>query len=575
MNEYADLEIIIQEAPDARRSHAYPVAAFYGNQPRASATLTLNPTARPWPDWQKRLANVLDEPGSAFLHEVGWALYQALFTGEVEQLWTIAQADLEAKRVVGIRIRLAIDPPAIAALPWELLYDERSDRSIACRARHPLVRVVGRIGQVPPRRAMPLSLPLRVLFIAPGRTGLNWRRELEITQDALQRLGSQVELRTLVEKATFTDLSDLLGDWQPHILHFATHGKFDGTHGYLMFTAAPDEHPSGDSLTWIRSDQLRTLLDARGESVRLIVLSACQGAQTSPESLSRGEMLAGLGPALIQAGVPAVIGMQFEIRDEAAIIFTRALYRGLLEPRRMGQVDAAVAEARAELEARWPDQQAYATPVLFLNAEHGRIFSLVGEVSEMFVSPKQLEATQREHLRRQLVRDLRERRRALMERVRQRRGHLDMLRQQAAAYPPAERPIYLQSQIQAVEQELAEEEGELKALDELVAHMEEAGAPEEVSPEEFERGALPDAIIEAAVEAQPYEQAFSAEDVTHWLQTTYPSYWERLIRRAGSPTAIEQAIYRRLTAMAQQGTGRLDRRWFLIQSGDRFKRSRY
>jgi hypothetical protein len=321
----------------------------------------------------------LDEPGAPFLHETGRALYQALFKDEVGRLWTIAQADLDAGRVPGVRLRLSIDPPAIAALPWEMLYDEGRGRSIACRAQHPLVRVVGRVGQVPPQRPIALSLPLRVLFIAPEGTGLNWQRELEIVRDALARLEGRAELRPLIGRVTLSDLSDLLGGWQPHVLHFVTHGEFDGTRGWLMFNspAGSEAGVRSDQLWPVGQDGLRTLLGARGESVRLAMLGACYGAQTSPR-----EVLAGLGPALIQAGVPAVVGMQYEIRDDAAIVFARALYRSLLEPRRPGQIDAAVAEARAELEAQWPDQQAYATPVLFLNAEHGRLFSPAPTVAQ-------------------------------------------------------------------------------------------------------------------------------------------------------------------------------------------------
>ncbi len=59
----------------------------------------LCPSYRPGIDWQARLAKVLDEPGAPFLHQVGWALYQALFRDEVNRLWTIAQADLDAGRI--------------------------------------------------------------------------------------------------------------------------------------------------------------------------------------------------------------------------------------------------------------------------------------------------------------------------------------------------------------------------------------------------------------------------------------------------------------------------------------------
>ncbi len=582
MDDYADLEIIIQEpaaVESAAQTHAYPVLAFYPGQPRASSVLRLDPMRPQWMKWQERLTEVVRDVGADFLHEVGWALYQKLFTGEVERLWTIAQADLDSGRVPGVRVRLAIDPPAIAALPWELLYDERIGRSIACRSRHPLVRAVGRVGQVPPRRPISIRLPLRVLFIAPEDTGLNWERELQIVRGALKQLGDRAELRTLTGQATFAAFSELLGGWQPHVLHFATHGEFDGTYGQLMFTASPEDRFTEDGLTWVRSDQMRTLLNARGESVRLVVLATCKGAQTSSRPLSEGRLLAGLGPALIQAGVPAVIGMQYEIRDDVAIAFAHALYRSLLGSRHPGRVDAAVADARAELEARWPDHQGYATPVLFLNAEHGRIFTLVGEEGQAAVQveerPRELPEAEREYLRRQPLRDLRNRMRALADRVAQRQRHLDALQEQMAVYTPAERPLHLQEQIHVLGDELADDEAELAAVRALVTALDDAGAPEEVSPEDFEAGVLTEAVLEEAVAQQPYERAFYAADLARWLQTTYPEYWDRVVRRSGGQSEAERTIYRRLVAMARPGGVSSRRHWFLVQRETRFKRVHY
>ncbi len=578
MDNYVDLEIVIHEAPSQEAdAHAtiYPVSAFYPGQPRASSTLTLDPAAPPWPEWLERLADVLQEPGAPFLHEVGSALYRALFRDEIAQLWTIAQADLDAARVPGIRIRLAIDPPAIAALPWELLYDADRQRALACRAQHPLVRVVGRIGQVPPQRPIALDLPLHVLFIAPQGTGLNWARELEILQDALGRLKGQAELRSLIGRVTLADLSDLLGSWRPHILHFVTHGTFDGTHGQLLFNAPADA--LGERFAWVRSDQLHTLLAARGESVRLIMIGACRSAETSPR-----EALAGLGPALIQAGVPAVIGMQTEIRDEAAIVFARALYRGLLEPRWPGQIDAAVAEARAELAAQWPDQQAYAIPVLFLNAEHGRIFlTTESATAALGVSPPAVPTTAEEDLDalkerygRQPLRDLRERIRALTEQANSLRGSLDALQAERAKSGPIERAT-IQSYIQSQTAELQAKERELAALQSMVRFLEEANVPEELSLEEFEAGVLTESILEAAVSEQPYEQPFRAADLARWLQTIYPAYWDHVVRRFGSPTDAEQAINDRVSRLFLAGRSTGQRPWFLVRRGDRFVRTRY
>jgi hypothetical protein len=242
-----------------------------------------------------------------------------------------------------------------------------------------------------------------------------------------------------------------------------------------------------------------------------------------------------------------------------------------------------VAEARAELEAQWPDQQAYATPVLFLNAEHGRLFSPAPTVAQTPipspVPPRPAPPTLSEELRvsfgQRTLRDLRAELQALAERVETRRRNLDALRGQAELYGPAERPLYLQNQISALEKELTEDAPELEALQQAVSALEEAGAPEELTVAEFEGGVLTEAILEAALAGQPYEQPFAAADVARWLQATCPAYWANVVQRAGGQPEAEQALHRRLMALAQSRRTAAHRRWFLIRSGNRFKRSRY
>jgi CHAT domain-containing protein len=61
--------------------------------------------------------------------------------------------------------------------------------------------------------------------------------------------------------------------------------------------------------------------------LRLVVLNACAGARSSP-----ADPFAGTAQSLLQQGLPAVIAMQFEITDEAAITFSHALYAALADP---------------------------------------------------------------------------------------------------------------------------------------------------------------------------------------------------------------------------------------------------
>ena len=71
--------------------------------------------------------------------------------------------------------------------------------------------------------------------------------------------------------------------------------------------------------------------------------------------------------------MPAVVAMQFEISDEAAVVFAEELYTNLVG--RKAAIDVAVAEARKALPS-WTCRQAeWATPVLFMGDVDVELFS--------------------------------------------------------------------------------------------------------------------------------------------------------------------------------------------------------
>ena len=103
--------------------------------------------------------------------------------------------------------------------------------------------------------------------------------------------------------------------------------------------------------------------------LRLAVLNACEGALSAAD-----DPFAGVAQSLVQGGLPAVVAMQFEITDRAAIVFAHEFYRALSDGY---PVDAAVTEARKVLltESRGTGLE-WGTPVLYMRAPDGRIFDL-------------------------------------------------------------------------------------------------------------------------------------------------------------------------------------------------------
>jgi hypothetical protein len=84
----------------------------------------------------------------------------------------------------------------------------------------------------------------------------------------------------------------------------------------------------------------------------------------------------------VQQGIPAVIAMQFEITDQAAITLAREFYGAVADGY---PVDAAMAEARKAIFATGNDVE-WGTPVLYLRAPDGRIFD-VAHLSESESKP--------------------------------------------------------------------------------------------------------------------------------------------------------------------------------------------
>jgi hypothetical protein len=73
-------------------------------------------------------------------------------------------------------------------------------------------------------------------------------------------------------------------------------------------------------------------------SLRLVVLNACEGARSA-----RDDPFGGMAQALVRRGIPAVVTMQFEISDAAALVFSQPFYQAIADGL---QVDVATLEVR-------------------------------------------------------------------------------------------------------------------------------------------------------------------------------------------------------------------------------------
>lgn len=316
----------------------------------------------------RRVMRRIDAPDTEAAKTFGARLFDATFNGDIRACLR-SSLDEATRQSKGLRIRLRLtDTPELADLPWEYLYHSALNRFLALSNKTPLVRYLEL-----PERIAPLAVatPLRVLTVIASprdQPTLDTAREWQRLQEALGELIERglVTIERL-EQASLLALQQQLRRNTYHILHFIGHGGFD-THsqdGVLML-----EEPDGSGYR-ISGQDLGMLLHDH-QSLRLVVLNACEGARTS-----RTDPFAGAAQSLVQQGLPAVIAMQFEISDEAAIILAREFYGALADSY---PVDAALTEARKMLFAAGSGTE-WGTPVLYLRAPDGKIFDVAAAAS--------------------------------------------------------------------------------------------------------------------------------------------------------------------------------------------------
>jgi len=298
--------------------------------------------------------------------ELGAALFGAVFEGQVE---TALRRSLDKAREKdkGLRIRLhLVDVPDLAELPWEVLYDPVLDQFMGLSLDTPIVRY---LGLPEPIEALAVKPPLRVLVVISSPIN---RPELDVDREwskLVQGLGGEEEGDLVVlerlEEATLGALQKRLRRGEYHVFHFIGHGGFDAAaqDGVL---ALEDEK---GMQRLVRGQALGTLLhDER--TLRLAMLNACEGARASAS-----DPFAGTAQSLVRRQIPAVIAMQFEISDKAAMILAGEFYTALADGY---PVDAALTEARKAIYLQG-DEKAWGTPVLYMRSPDGRIFDLQDE----------------------------------------------------------------------------------------------------------------------------------------------------------------------------------------------------
>jgi hypothetical protein len=332
---------------------------------------------------RNRKVRRMESPEMQAVKAFGGELFESLFDDELLDCLRLSLHDTE-RDGTGLRIRLRLDDTvdapatdgdgteadderadstvALCDVPWEFMYDSGGPGFLSLSSGSPLVRYqdlrkpVERITIAPP-------LKLLVMICAPSNAPeLDVEHERTKVEEALGDLvaSGQVQVDWL-EHGTLKQLRRSLRA-EYHAFHFIGHGGYDprAKTGALLF-----ENANGFREP-VSAEFLRTIFQGR-RSLQLAVLNACEGSRTNP-----ADPFAGVAQSLVRGGVAAVIAMQFEISDDAAIILSSEFYSALADGY---PVDAALSEARAAVYTGVSPVE-WAIPVLYLRSPDAAIFDV-------------------------------------------------------------------------------------------------------------------------------------------------------------------------------------------------------
>ncbi|MEZ4634642.1 MAG: CHAT domain-containing protein [Caldilineaceae bacterium] len=294
--------------------------------------------------------------------EFGGRVFEAVFGGEILSCWR-SSLDLTARNQQRLRLKIRLsDAPDLVNLPWEYLYSQATNSFPALSVDTPIVRYLDLSGWTPPLLVHP---PLKVLVMISNPIGiaaLNTEGEWQRIQKAFSTLTGRGLVQVERVDPTLPALLRALDQDEYHIFHFVGHGAYDAgvEDGILVLEQEnrSEQIVSGQRLGALLGDE---------DSIRLVVLNACDGGRSSDD-----DPFTGVAQSLLQQGIPAVVAMQFEISDEAALVFAEEFYTSLAAGH---PVDIALARTRKSMYAIG-DSAEWGTPVLYLRTKEGQLFDI-------------------------------------------------------------------------------------------------------------------------------------------------------------------------------------------------------
>ncbi|MCR2814673.1 CHAT domain-containing protein [Microbacterium jiangjiandongii] len=306
--------------------------------------------------------------GEGEVRRIGAELFDRLFTGDVGAAFRTSRA-LAHARGENLQLRLRLEDPALAALPWEAMFDGATGTYL-CR-KESLIRQIG-----PPESLAPLRVdpPLRILGLLSSPRNLA-TLDVEAERDRLERalaphVAAGLARIEWIEQVSWDRLHGRLLAQAWHVLHFVGHSRYqdETDEGELAF-CGPDGRAE-----YVGAAALADLLDETEPTPRLVVLNSCMSGASGLR-----ELYSGTAAALVRSGISAVVAMQFTVSDAAALAFAHGFYAALAYGR---TIDDATRSGRIAILGLSRDTLEWITPVLYLRGEDTRLFT-VAEIQSL------------------------------------------------------------------------------------------------------------------------------------------------------------------------------------------------
>ncbi len=296
------------------------------------------------------------------IRDIGSQLFNCVFQQEVYTLYREALESAHKTRT-RLPIKLCVEVPELAYIPWETIYDTRGQFHLCCYGTTPFARTASMKDQelyiykeTPIRILSMISLPKS--FVGTQHE-LNTDAEQSALEEALRPLVEADQVRLCWTAAgTSKELTRRLikGDkgnpWD--VFLFIGHG----VEGKIVL-----EEDSGTGYRFLSADVLKGLLtDPMGP--KLVILNSCRGAQ-----IDKGDRFASTAETLIRGGgIAAVIAMQFDISDKMGTTFSPIFFEQL-----MLNVPVQQAMTLTRLQLQHLGFTEWISPVLYMQNKDGTV----------------------------------------------------------------------------------------------------------------------------------------------------------------------------------------------------------